>query len=116
VNHSPSFHTDSKLDLEIKEGLLNDTLAMLNMKNLDRHKVENADRKRIQERLLSKINPYVKRFDISNQTTSLLRIRTRYLILYYNTVERKKMRMLQRLFQQLTNSLPTKWKTQADID
>jgi len=54
VNHSPSFHTDARLDLEIKEGLVQDTLNILNLKRLDRHKVQHADRRRVQERLLNK--------------------------------------------------------------
>lgn len=56
MNHSPSFHTDSNLDLEIKEGLLNDTFAMLNVRMLDRRKIEAMERKRIQERLMQKTN------------------------------------------------------------
>ncbi|CAG7819001.1 unnamed protein product, partial [Allacma fusca] len=54
VNHSPSFHTDARLDRDIKEGLLNDTFAMLNMKQLDRYKVESDDRRRVQDRLMQK--------------------------------------------------------------
>jgi tubulin polyglutamylase TTLL6/13 len=55
VNHSPSFHTDTKLDHEIKEALLKDTFAMLNFKQLDRVRIEREDRKRVQDRLSSKL-------------------------------------------------------------
>jgi len=51
VNHSPSFHTDSQLDKEIKEGLLYDTLNMLHVKASDRTQAINDDKKRTQQRL-----------------------------------------------------------------
>jgi len=37
VNHSPSFHTDSELDVEVKEAVLTDTLRMLNTGRLRDH-------------------------------------------------------------------------------
>ncbi|XP_045775876.1 tubulin polyglutamylase TTLL13-like [Maniola jurtina] len=52
VNHSPSFHTDTQLDREVKEGLLTDTFTMLNIWQCDKKRVLEEDRKRIRERLL----------------------------------------------------------------
>lgn len=51
VNHSPSFHTDSQLDKEIKEGLLYDALNMLHVKASDRIQAISDDKKRTQQRL-----------------------------------------------------------------
>jgi hypothetical protein len=63
VNHSPSFHTDTKLDREIKESLLNDTFAMLNFKHLDRGRIEREDRRRVQERITSKLTDFKVQMD-----------------------------------------------------
>ncbi|KAM3181823.1 hypothetical protein ACTXT7_013605 [Hymenolepis weldensis] len=52
VNHSPSFHTDSQLDKEIKEALLWDTLNLANFDFVDRKTCIEDDRRRIRERLL----------------------------------------------------------------
>ena len=52
VNHSPSFHTDTALDWEIKESLLSDMFTMMNLDKCDKRKVMREDRKRIRERLL----------------------------------------------------------------
>lgn len=52
VNHSPSFHTDTPLDAEVKEGLLYDMFAMMNLDKCDKKRVMREDRKRIRERLL----------------------------------------------------------------
>lgn len=52
VNHSPSFHTDTPLDAEVKEALLSDMFAMMNLEKCDKRKVMREDRKRIRERLL----------------------------------------------------------------
>ena len=49
VNHSPSFHTDSDLDKEIKEGLLYDALNMLHVKASDRTQAITDDKKRTQQ-------------------------------------------------------------------
>lgn len=54
VNHSPSFHTDAKLDKEVKEGLLYDTFNLLDLRSVDRRKCMEEDRKRVKERLLAK--------------------------------------------------------------
>lgn len=51
VNHSPSFHTDSKLDSQIKTALISDTLKLLDIKTVDRKKCIEEDRKRVQARL-----------------------------------------------------------------
>ncbi|XP_028407105.1 tubulin polyglutamylase ttll6-like [Dendronephthya gigantea] len=80
VNHSPSFHTDSKLDKEVKEGLIYDTLNLVNFNACDKKKCLEEDRKKVQERLLNKQKQPkdVKRednFDNLNQQMDLL---TRY--------------------------------------
>ena len=49
VNHSPSFHTDSPLDKEIKEGLLYDTLNMLHVKASDRTQALSDDKRKTQQ-------------------------------------------------------------------
>lgn len=51
VNHSPSFHTDTVLDYEVKESLITDMFAMLNLEHCDKRKIIREDRRRIQERL-----------------------------------------------------------------
>ncbi|KAL5967771.1 Tubulin polyglutamylase ttll6, partial [Taenia solium] len=52
VNHSPSFHTDSQLDKEIKEALIWDTLKLANFEAVDRKKCIEEDKRRIRQRLL----------------------------------------------------------------
>ncbi|XP_050676228.1 tubulin polyglutamylase TTLL13-like isoform X3 [Leptidea sinapis] len=52
VNHSPSFHTDTQLDRDVKENLLSDTFTMLNIWQCDKKRVLEEDRKRIRDRLL----------------------------------------------------------------
>ncbi|XP_013170058.1 PREDICTED: tubulin polyglutamylase TTLL13-like [Papilio xuthus] len=52
VNHSPSFHTDTQLDREVKESLLTDTFTMLNIWQCDKKRVLEEDRRRIRDRLL----------------------------------------------------------------
>ncbi|KAK6470150.1 tubulin polyglutamylase ttll6-like [Huso huso] len=52
VNHSPSFTTDSQLDREVKDGLLLDTLALINLGACDRKRAQEEERRRVQERLL----------------------------------------------------------------
>jgi len=51
VNHSPSFHTDSKLDKEVKTALIHNTLELLDLRMVDRKKCLEEDRKRVQQRL-----------------------------------------------------------------
>ncbi|KAB0802289.1 hypothetical protein PPYR_04475 [Photinus pyralis] len=52
VNHSPSFHTDTDLDCEVKETLLKDMFNMLNLGQCDKRRVIREDKKKIRERLL----------------------------------------------------------------
>ena len=54
VNHSPSFHTDSPLDKEVKEGLLEDTLRLLDLRASDRRQCLEEDKRRVQQRLLGR--------------------------------------------------------------
>ncbi|XP_073977958.1 tubulin polyglutamylase ttll6-like isoform X3 [Rhodnius prolixus] len=56
VNHSPSFHTETDIDLEIKEALLKDTFNLLNLSSNDKQKILSEDRKRIRNRLLGPVD------------------------------------------------------------
>ncbi|KAF5305589.1 hypothetical protein FQA39_LY01680 [Lamprigera yunnana] len=56
INHSPSFHTDTKLDCEVKEALLEDMFNMLNLQHCDKKKIIKEDKKRIRDRLLHGTN------------------------------------------------------------
>ncbi|XP_026325966.1 tubulin polyglutamylase TTLL13-like isoform X2 [Hyposmocoma kahamanoa] len=58
VNHSPSFHTDTQLDRDVKESLLTDTFTMLNIWQCDKKRVLEEDRKRIRDRLLQTNNTF----------------------------------------------------------
>ncbi|KAL7860519.1 hypothetical protein AOLI_G00168680 [Acnodon oligacanthus] len=51
VNHSPSFTTDSRLDREVKDELLYDTLVLVNLGACDRQKASEEERCHIQKRL-----------------------------------------------------------------
>ncbi|KAJ8284539.1 hypothetical protein COCON_G00033890 [Conger conger] len=51
VNHSPSFTTDSRLDREVKDKLLYDTLVLINLGACDRRKITEEERRRVKERL-----------------------------------------------------------------
>ena len=54
VNHSPSFHTDSPLDKEVKEGLLYDTLQLIDLRATDKRRCMEEDKRRAQQRLLTR--------------------------------------------------------------
>ncbi|XP_027427058.2 neugrin isoform X5 [Zalophus californianus] len=51
VNHSPSFTTDSRLDREVKDTLLCDTMTLVNLRGCDKRKVMEEDKRRVKERL-----------------------------------------------------------------
>ncbi|XP_078497555.1 tubulin polyglutamylase TTLL6 isoform X2 [Lissotriton helveticus] len=51
VNHSPSFSTDSRLDREVKDALLYDTLVLINLGACSKKKVLEEERQRVRERL-----------------------------------------------------------------
>jgi tubulin polyglutamylase TTLL6/13 len=51
VNHSPSFTTDSRLDREIKDALIYDTIMLLNIGVQDKRKCIDEERRRVRERL-----------------------------------------------------------------
>ncbi|XP_053320939.1 tubulin polyglutamylase TTLL13-like [Spea bombifrons] len=57
VNHSPSFTTDSRLDREVKDALLQDTLNLINLRACDKRKVLEEDKRKVKERLLQRILP-----------------------------------------------------------
>ncbi|NXD65380.1 TTL13 polyglutamylase, partial [Eolophus roseicapillus] len=52
VNHSPSFSTDSRLDREVKDALLCDTINLINVNACSKRKVLEEDKQRVKERLL----------------------------------------------------------------
>lgn len=52
INHSPSFHTDTGLDCDVKEAMLEDMFAMLNLQQCDKRKIIREDRQRVRERLV----------------------------------------------------------------
>ncbi|KFP49231.1 Tubulin polyglutamylase TTLL13, partial [Cathartes aura] len=52
VNHSPSFTTDSRLDREVKDALLCDTINLINVHACNKRKVLEEDKQRAKERLL----------------------------------------------------------------
>ena len=56
VNHSPSFHTDAKLDKEIKEALIYDTLNVVNFGAVDKRKCIEEEKRKIKERLFARQN------------------------------------------------------------
>ncbi|XP_028844713.1 LOW QUALITY PROTEIN: tubulin polyglutamylase ttll6 [Denticeps clupeoides] len=51
VNHSPSFTTDSRLDREVKDGLLYDTLVLINLGACGPRKITEEEKRRVKERL-----------------------------------------------------------------
>ncbi|KAM8973542.1 tubulin polyglutamylase TTLL13 isoform 2-T2 [Pelodytes ibericus] len=57
VNHSPSFTTDSRLDREVKDALLEDTLNLINLRACDKRKVLEEDKRKVKERLLQRNPP-----------------------------------------------------------
>ncbi|VDM31988.1 unnamed protein product [Hydatigera taeniaeformis] len=65
VNHSPSFHTDSQLDKEIKEALIWDTLKLANFEAVDRKKCIEEDKRRIRQRLLRRNFGKASREDVN---------------------------------------------------
>ncbi|XP_009881346.1 PREDICTED: tubulin polyglutamylase TTLL6 [Charadrius vociferus] len=52
VNHSPSFTTDSRLDCEVKDALLCDTINLINVHACNKRKVLEEDKQWAKERLL----------------------------------------------------------------
>jgi tubulin polyglutamylase TTLL6/13 len=62
VNHSPSFTTDSKLDRDIKDALIYDTILLLNMPAADKRLFMEEEKRRVKERLFQKINKKDSKF------------------------------------------------------
>jgi tubulin polyglutamylase TTLL6/13 len=54
VNHSPSFTTDSKLDREIKDALIYDSIVLMNIGASDKRRCVEEERKKVRERLFLK--------------------------------------------------------------
>uniref|UniRef100_A0A4W4FII2 Tubulin tyrosine ligase-like family, member 6 n=1 Tax=Electrophorus electricus TaxID=8005 RepID=A0A4W4FII2_ELEEL len=64
VNHSPSFTTDSHLDREVKDGLLYDTLALINLGACDRRKITEEEKRRVKERLQQNLSRQARNEDL----------------------------------------------------
>ncbi|UJR08124.1 hypothetical protein I4U23_012400 [Adineta vaga] len=62
VNHSPSFTTDSKLDRDIKDALIYDTILLLNMPAADKRRFVEEEKRRVRERLFQKSNKKDNKF------------------------------------------------------
>ena len=62
MNHSPSFTTDSKLDREIKDALIYDTILLLNMPAADKRRFVEEEKRRVRERLFQKSNKKDSKF------------------------------------------------------
>ncbi|XP_064421683.1 tubulin polyglutamylase ttll6 [Latimeria chalumnae] len=68
VNHSPSFTTDSQLDREVKDGLLHNTLILINLGACDRKKIIEEEKRRVKERLLQQCRPRAVRAEESRSS------------------------------------------------
>ncbi|QDZ21369.1 Tubulin-tyrosine ligase/tubulin polyglutamylase [Chloropicon primus] len=53
VNHSPSFNTDTELDLDVKEGLISDTINLIQLSASRIKKAKAEDKRACKERLYS---------------------------------------------------------------
>ncbi|XP_033634815.1 tubulin polyglutamylase ttll6-like isoform X1 [Asterias rubens] len=71
VNLSPSFHTDHKLDKEVKEGLLLDTMNLINLVPFDRKKCVEEERRRVKDRLLHRGKKDVKKEETIESLASI---------------------------------------------
>jgi len=76
VNHSPSFSTDSKLDREIKDALIFETLTLVNFSHCDKKKCIEEERRKVKERLMQK--PKAKDVKRDDANTVDLDALTRY--------------------------------------
>ena len=63
VNRSPSFHTDAPLDKEVKEGLLHDTLELLDLHANSKRRCLEEEKKKVRERLLCRQKLKENRYD-----------------------------------------------------
>ena len=64
VNRSPSFHTDSPLDKEVKEALIYDTLDLIDLFANDRKRCLEEEKQRARDRLLQKARAKDSRYCI----------------------------------------------------
>jgi tubulin polyglutamylase TTLL6/13 len=53
VNYTPSFTTDTPLDLQIKQHLLRDTLVLMNLSNRAKHDTLSTKKREMMERTLT---------------------------------------------------------------
>ncbi|KAK1793947.1 hypothetical protein P4O66_010860 [Electrophorus voltai] len=72
VNHSPSFTTDSHLDREVKDGLLYDTLALINLGACDRRKITEEEKRRVKERLQQNLSRQASFLFLNKSTCHLI--------------------------------------------
>uniref|UniRef100_A0A1I8FU28 Tubulin--tyrosine ligase-like protein 9 n=1 Tax=Macrostomum lignano TaxID=282301 RepID=A0A1I8FU28_9PLAT len=78
VNHSPSFSTDSRLDREIKEALITDTLNLINVGAVDRKKVIEEERRKIQDRLFQRNSRKETKEDLEKEAAKYAEIQEAY--------------------------------------
>eukprot|EP00794_Sanderia_malayensis_P009971 gene9971-10994_t len=78
VNHSPSFSTDSRLDREIKDALVYDTLRLVNFTLCDRKKCIEEEKRKVRERLLQKPKAKEQRSELDPTNANDLEALTRY--------------------------------------
>ncbi|XP_064620214.1 tubulin polyglutamylase ttll6-like [Lineus longissimus] len=78
VNHSPSFHTDAKLDKEIKEALLWDTLNVVNFGAVDKKKCIEEERRKIKDRLFARQNKKETKEDLDKEAAKFMEYQESY--------------------------------------
>ncbi|CAH1796784.1 unnamed protein product, partial [Owenia fusiformis] len=78
VNHSPSFHTDSKLDKEIKEAMLYDTMNLANFGAIDKRRCIEEERRKIKERLFQKNHKKETKEDLDQIQKQFWEAQTKY--------------------------------------
>ncbi|XP_074651211.1 tubulin polyglutamylase ttll6-like isoform X2 [Tubulanus polymorphus] len=78
VNHSPSFHTDAKLDKEIKEALLWDTVNLVNFGAVDKRKCIEEERRRIKDRLFQRQNRKETKEEMDREAAKFMEYQIKY--------------------------------------
>uniref|UniRef100_A0A1I8FX46 Tubulin polyglutamylase ttll6 n=1 Tax=Macrostomum lignano TaxID=282301 RepID=A0A1I8FX46_9PLAT len=78
VNHSPSFATDSRLDKEIKEALIWDTLHLINIGAVDKKKAIEDEKRKVRERLFQRSNKKEAREELEREAARFAEAQERY--------------------------------------
>uniref|UniRef100_A0A1I8HL04 Tubulin polyglutamylase ttll6 n=1 Tax=Macrostomum lignano TaxID=282301 RepID=A0A1I8HL04_9PLAT len=78
VNHSPSFTTDSRLDKEIKEALIWDTLHLINIGAVDKKKAIEDEKRKVRERLFQRSNKKEAREELEREAARFAEAQERY--------------------------------------